>query len=70
MGDTYWMEDIVRVNWEEVRPINPFSGKKSPLLDNLIEDFIFQNAQYPFSEGGGTLRCEVYVSGGRQWHQS
>jgi len=60
VGDTYWMDDIVRVDWEEVKPLDPLSKSKSPFVDAWIEKFIFQNAQYPMSDTGSHLLMPEY----------
>ena len=60
MGDTYWMDDIVRVDWEEVKPVDPTSRSKSPFVDAWVEKFIFQNTQYPMSDTGSHILMPEY----------
>jgi hypothetical protein len=55
VGDTYWMEGAERVDWIDTAPDFSVLKNKSPFLDNLIEDFIFQNAQYPVSNTGSHI---------------
>ncbi len=61
MGDTFWMEDDVRVEWEEAaqdcgrifqKPNKPVLRNILSFMDSQIKDFIFQKAQYPITDTG------------------
>jgi hypothetical protein len=61
MGDTYWMEGIVRVDWKETTRDwehlvaglrKQIPDDKLPFLNSLIQDFIIQNAQHPVTDTG------------------
>ncbi len=61
MGDSFWMEDEVRVEWKKatsdrwrlfLEPDRSASMNPLSLLNAQIEEYIFQKAQYPASNTG------------------
>ncbi len=69
MGDTFWMEDKVRVEWEEANldfggifrePHKPAPIKKLSFLDSQFKEFIFQKAQYPITNTGSQYLDPVW----------
>ncbi len=64
MGDTFWMEDKVRVEWEEAardfedifkKPHKPAPINSLPFVNSQIQDYILQKAQYPVTNTGSYI---------------
>jgi hypothetical protein len=69
VGDTFWMEDSMRVGWEESgldcghithRLDNPGSNDILPLANSPIQEFIFQQAFRRLTDTGSQYLDPVW----------